>query len=1507
MTFEHRYPGRILLSVLLSAVGLAAAAQGSADRVVDLHETALLELVHPGQARLSPGQAASLQRQSFLLPSPDGTQAAYVLEPAAAMAPELQARYPELLSFVGFRQNLPHQRLRATYSPDAGWTLAYSGHESARAVVYAETAPVSRDRRYRMQYATDLTPALLACGVTETRSSAKVETGGGATAPGFGSAAEADLSGITEQAPQNLRRYRLALTCTGEYARAVAGDNPTKAAVLAAVLTAVNRLNEVYERDLGITFELVADNDRLIFLDPATDPYDNTSADALTEASHTQITKLIGTGAFDIGHVFATAGAGLATLASVCDPRTKGQGSTGISNPANDYFYIDYFAHEIGHQLGAAHTFYNSCNGNRSSSTAFEPGSGSTIMSYAGICSPNVQNRVDDYFHAASLAQVSTTVASTGACAQTVTTDNQAPEYLEASAPASVYFVPASTPFLLEAAAADADGDALTYTWEQMDKLGTAPQPPVGASEDGPLFRSLPPSPSPRRVFATIPGQYATLPSVARELSFRGTVRDNRRPAGATAHKDVRLQVVEGAAAFEVLNFASNTNADGFSTQEIVYRAGNTRRAPINAELVDIFLSPDAGQTYSDTLAIGLPNTGAAYVTLPNVNRSGRIVVRGHGNVFFALSKGTVNLTASSTPQLILTTDTRQRQVCVGVSTFGDTLRGRGVLGFGESVRLKRTELPPGVSVVFDTLPRAPGFAVAYRIDVGAAAPPGQYRIGFWGVGASSAKRFGYAELVLTIAAPPNALPEVMAPEDGSVLNSTQVEFVAAVVGDAPRVRLQISRDPRFGIAVADTNLTLGATTVRRLAPGIYYWRAAAINDCGAGPWTEGKGFQVLDLVDTTLVNLAAVPISAGAAGDYKASIAVLTTKPIYRYEVSTGIRHLWVGDLSASLRLPDGAVRQLFGQPGGGDCGGSDLEVTLADDAVASVREFTNTCATTVPSIVGRFRALDALSAGLPAALPGRWTLTVRDNAPDDGGTLDKFSLRYWVRRGAASAAVVVTDTFFVRTAERTILNAAKLRVEKPGVPARDVVYVLRTTPQAGNLYRGAVTLNAMDTFSQASLSAELISYQSLSPSAAEVLVLDILVGQGEYFPNRRLPVTIGTKTQPLSLWATATVLPGCAGDASGEVTLAANGGVTPYRYGEVGGAVQDDPQLTGLTPGDYEFLVLDAHDGVQRIKITLGSGTPFVAEVAGSRVRITRDGTVPLQGVSYSFDGGRTFASDSVGYAFASGTVDVRVRAGACTYVLSPAVTRPLRLEVRDFAICPTDQTAVGGEVCISGGVGRYEVVPGPGLTAAAGFPRAGCDSVVSVRRTTFGSTSYSIGLRDAVGAVQTATLQVVEPQQPTLSLTSADRVVTVGIRGGTGPYAFRIDGSAFQRDSTFTGIGDGPHDVEVQDGYGCVYGYAQVSEVNASVAGLGLGWRVYPNPARDYLMIEVDDATDVQQITLRTVTGQTVLTIAGTDLGSGLGAKTQIDVAHLAAGYYVLELRTDASVSTVPVVVE
>lgn len=475
-----------------------------------------------------------------------------------------------------------------------------------------------------------------------------------------------DLSGNT--VPQNSyktngldkRTYRLALACTIEYSAAVGGASPTKASVLSAMVTSMNRVNGVFEKDFSMHANLVANNDTLIFLS-GTDPYTNNSGSTMLGQNQTTINARIGTANYDYGHVFSTGGGGIASLGSVCGS-AKAQGVTGSSNPVGDPFDIDYVAHEMGHQFGGSHTFNSvtgSCSGNRSSSSAYEIGSATTIMGYAGICgTDDIQQHSDDYYHIRSLEQMTTSNVMT--CATTVSSNNAIPTLGLISA---TYNVPYRTPFEFTASGTDPDNNPLTYCWEEWDRGGS------GGAWDAsttvaPIFRSFNPSESGTRVFPTLirllqnqeSYKGELLPTQARTLRFRCTLRDNNNGYGAfyTSTDTLKLNVVTTPSLFRVTSQPTATNWTGWTNETITWDPAGTTASPIMATNVNIYMSSDSGKTWAHTIALNTPNDGSEVISVPNVTSQWcRIKVKASDNVFFDLNDGWLNVTAKVAPASI--------------------------------------------------------------------------------------------------------------------------------------------------------------------------------------------------------------------------------------------------------------------------------------------------------------------------------------------------------------------------------------------------------------------------------------------------------------------------------------------------------------------------------------------------------------------------------------------------------------------------------------------------------------------------------------------------------------------------------------------------------------------------------------------------------------------------------------------------------------------------------------
>ena len=442
-----------------------------------------------------------------------------------------------------------------------------------------------------------------------------------------------------------LRNYRLAVACTGEYAAFHGG---TTSGALAAIVVTINRVNTVYERDLSITMTLVANNTSIIYTNSSTDPFNNNNTGTLISQSQSQINATIGSANYDIGHTFSTGAGGLAGLGVTCFTNSKASGVTGISQPIGDSFDIDYVAHELGHQFGAPHTFNGSvgscAGGNRSASNAYEPGSGSTIMAYAGICgSDNVQIESDAYFHQNSINRIWSHVTSTGTCPVNRTATGNTEPVANAGAN---YTIPQGTPYKLDGSnSTDVDGTAsLTYTWEQYD-LGSAGVP-TETTVTGPLVRSFEGTNNPIRYIPRLSDvvsnggtstTWEKLAMVNRNINFKLTVRDNDASGGQTDDDQMTATVTTAAGPFTV----TSQNVSGISwaagsTQTITWDVAGTTGNGVNEANVNILLSTDGGDNFDTVLASNTPNDGSHIITVPNVvSFSSRIMVEAANGIFF--------------------------------------------------------------------------------------------------------------------------------------------------------------------------------------------------------------------------------------------------------------------------------------------------------------------------------------------------------------------------------------------------------------------------------------------------------------------------------------------------------------------------------------------------------------------------------------------------------------------------------------------------------------------------------------------------------------------------------------------------------------------------------------------------------------------------------------------------------------------------------------------------------
>ncbi|MEX2218287.1 MAG: reprolysin-like metallopeptidase, partial [Phycisphaerales bacterium] len=576
------------------------------------------------------GTPAAAAPMTLTLPTPDGRFARFAIIESPVMEAALQAEFPDMRTYVGQGLDDPHATIRLDHTPQGFHAQVLS----PTGAFYIDPFSRGDTTHYSVYFKRDL---------ANPHGQWMCHVDGEAPAPNGGV--------IDTPSGTTLRTYRLACAATGEY---TAFHGGTVTAGQAAIVTAVNRITGVYEVEMALRLVLVGNNSSLVYTNGGTDPYTNNNGGTMLGQNQTTCDSVIGNANYDIGHVFSTGGGGVAGLGVVGVTGQKARGVTGLPSPIGDPFYIDYVAHEMGHQFAANHTYNGtngSCSGGRVASSAYEPGSASTIMGYAGICgADNLQNNSDPFMHSVSHDSIiSYTSSGAGVGFSQTATGNSIP--VVNAGPD--YAIPANTPFILTASATDGNNDPLTYCWEERD-LGPAQALSAAQNTTSPIIRAFPPTTSPSRMIPRLSNLLSNtlatgekLPLVSRTMTFRCTVRDNRANGGGANDDAMVLTVVNTGAPFAVT--APNTNVTWSGTQTVTWNVAGTNAAPISTANVSIALSTDGGVTFPTVLLASTPNDGSQAVTLPAINSTqARIRVAAVNSVYFDISN--TNFTIVGTP-----------------------------------------------------------------------------------------------------------------------------------------------------------------------------------------------------------------------------------------------------------------------------------------------------------------------------------------------------------------------------------------------------------------------------------------------------------------------------------------------------------------------------------------------------------------------------------------------------------------------------------------------------------------------------------------------------------------------------------------------------------------------------------------------------------------------------------------------------------------------------------------
>ena len=892
------------------------------------------------------------------------------------LSSELQEKFPNVRSYIGKKLSPPYNTIR--------FSLGTTGLHVMNFTLTGDTEfidPYTKDGLSYTVYSKNELPQRdrsKVCLVKENSTQAKSNRA---------------LEAIVGDG--KLRTFRLALSCTGQYAQfhltdqnipESATEAEKKAAVLSAMNTSMTRVNGIFERDVALTMQLVANNETIIYLDGNTDPYVAVEDHIATlNEIQTVCDTQIGTANYDMGHLFKIGGAGYAALSSVCTS-IKGKGFTGTDPPLRDAFDIDFVAHEIGHQFGATHSFNNSCRSNRTNATAVEPGSGSTIMGYAGFCSPNIQEFSDAYFHTVNVEQMYRTITVGASTCATITGTGNTPPTANAGLD---YTIPKSTPFVLSGSATDTSGN-LTHCWEQTDTQ-IANMPPLPNNSGGPSFRSLPPTTDMKRFFpkkeTVLAGetgsQWEQLPSVNRNMNFSYTVRDNELPAGQVARDKMTVTVTETAGPFLVTSQNEFETLIAQSFQTVTWDIANTNLAPVNATTVDIFLSTDGGQTFPIVVATDVPNDGSEQITIPNnPTTTARIKVAGSNNIFYNINTSDFEIIATN---FSMTPEENPVSVCAPNSAIIN-FDYNTYSGFSEETTFQISGLPEGVSAVISPETAiADNTAVSITISNIANIHQGVYDLIITGTSATDEKN---TEVRLDIFEEISGVPSLICPANNSINTPLFTEFHWAPDSNIRSYLLEISSDPSF-MDIIDFVETSEATYISSAleTETTYYWRVQGENLCETGNFSPTNTFQT-GSIESFNFDAETVPalIPDNDPNGLSSDLTIDAMVEISDINILINIEHPYVSDLFLSLTNPNGEVITLAYDR---NHEGANYTETIFDDAAnLSIPQGS-------PPYTGSFKPAEPLSNYNFSMSNGTWTLFIEDTAANDEGNLLDWSLQ--------------------------------------------------------------------------------------------------------------------------------------------------------------------------------------------------------------------------------------------------------------------------------------------------------------------------------------------------------------------------------------------------------------------------------------------------------------------------------------------------------------------------------
>ncbi|MGE5355147.1 MAG: reprolysin-like metallopeptidase [Deltaproteobacteria bacterium] len=998
-------------------------------------------------------------RESKLLyiPMPEGNFMPFDVVDSPVMEQELAEKYPEIRSYRGVSRTDDKINIRFNIGPRGFWGSIYWKGNNIYIDPYADGVWDHCISYYTRDYKVDLGEYNLACGVNEKT----ILNGNGESADSHFHEAETSERESQDCEPVKQFNYTIAIACTGEWGKK---HGNTVASALADIVTSVNRINQIYENEFSIHFNLSAKNDKLVWIDPATDPFENPNAGyGLLPVIGEVINNAIGYNSYDIGHVFTNSCSdvgGVAMLGGVCNA-LKGNGVT--CHYANDLNYIitNVTCHEIGHQFSAVHTF-NNCNGNESSS-GFEPGGGNSIMAYCGLCgSNNVQYQCTENFHSYSIEQVMNFSRIGGGlgCADKIETENSSP--VVSLNYKNGFYIPKSTYFVLEGNAFDCEGDDMTYSWEQMD---TGPRTPIGTPvDDSPLFAALEPSTSAVRYFPNIKSiinsnfnNSEILPDYSRNLSFRFIARDNKASSGGTNWADLSFKVDGESGPFRITYPSSAQVFRSGRGVEVKWDIANTNNGKVNCRNVDIYMSADFGYTFPFLLKFRTPNDGSEKVYLPDtLTNIAKFMVKANDNIFFHTDKFGFAVKDPEESSFVFDVDNTNGVFC-NPQQIELNITTRSIKNYTDSIRFEVKGLPAGTEYLFENDKIKPGDNSNLKLDFSKSTDDGYFQAAIFAI--SDTGDTLQRDITWQFYSNNYKNWEILGPSAGSsnVQINPTFNWRKPVAGQI--VNFYLSKDPSFPVgssfiktAMVDTliipDLVLDYAS-------LYYWKLEFINECGTISTDtiytfSTSSYKCKDYISTD------VPVNLNDNQPCISDLSVEDDILISDVNITMKGNHSAFKEIRASLIAPDNTKQLLFNHKSFNYQGGFNL--TFDDEAKFKIK--------TPPS--GYFKPDNPLNIFNGKQGNGKWKLEIIDNKDQQSGLLTYFRLELCNEFVPKFPFIVNNNPLRIPLKAYWPISPGDLKISDLDNTDEQLIFTLIRIPVYSDLYHDNIKLSIGDKFSQ-------------------------------------------------------------------------------------------------------------------------------------------------------------------------------------------------------------------------------------------------------------------------------------------------------------------------------------------------------------------------------------------------------------------------------------------------------